>query len=280
MKKLSVNLDEYQTTVSDSFKLFKQENAFFDVTLVSEDQKPIQTHKIVLSACSSFFKSILENSTQSHPLIYLSGVNYQNLQFLVDYIYEGEIRLLNDKLESFIEIAKELQIAGLLKDEIFNDYFEDFIIREDDDDEVELEDVEVEEIEKKQKIKRSAVKSQKQSIRYKPVIDVSYLDKSEVKQKIKEIMVKEGDYFKCSVCGNMTKEYSNMRRHIDVHIKGLSYECWLCNRTFSKMHSLARHKSHHHKGQCGYVRAKGQHVNVRPVGEGMEQKNATSAGME
>ena len=47
----------------------KTRSSFNDVTLVSDDQKQIQSHKVVLSACSSFFKPILQNNSHSHPLI-------------------------------------------------------------------------------------------------------------------------------------------------------------------------------------------------------------------
>ena len=272
----NVKWDEFHTTVSESFKEFKQEKAFFDVTLVSEDQKQIQTHKIVLSTCSNFFKSILENNTQSHPLIYLSGVDSTNLQFLTDYIYEGEVRLFHEQLESFIETAKELEIAGLLKDEIFNDYFADQFIKKEKDDE------ELEKVEKKQKIKKSAVKSPRQSIEHEIVVDVSSYDQNEVKQKIKDLMMKKDDNFQCTVCGKMAKEYSNLRRHVEVHIEGLSYECHLCNNTFNKMHTLAKHKSLNHKGQGGYFRAIGKGASIKDISNTMEQqgKRVISAGIE
>ena len=111
MEKFSLKWNEFQTTVSNSFKLLKQEKDFFDVTLVAEDQKQIQSHKVVLSACSSFFKPILQNNIHSHPLIYLSGINSTNLQFIIDYVYEGEVQLFQEELDLFLEAAQKLQIV-------------------------------------------------------------------------------------------------------------------------------------------------------------------------
>merc|ERR1719347_464265 len=121
MEKFNLKWNDFQTTVSNSFKLLKQEKDFFDVTLVSDDQKQIHLHKVVLSACSSFFKPILQNNTHSHPLIYLSGIDYTNLQFIIDYMYEGEVQLFQGQLDSFLDASQKLQIAGLLsnhKDDI------------------------------------------------------------------------------------------------------------------------------------------------------------------
>ena len=54
MEKFSLKWNDFQTTVTNSFKLLKQEKEFFDVTLVSDDQKQIQSHKVVLSEKLSF----------------------------------------------------------------------------------------------------------------------------------------------------------------------------------------------------------------------------------
>ena len=111
MEKFTLKWNDFQTTVSNSFKLLKQEKDFFDVTLVADDQKQIQSHKVVLSACSSFFKPILQNNIHSHPLIYLSGINSTNLQFIIDYVYEGEVQLFQEELDLFLEAAQKLQIV-------------------------------------------------------------------------------------------------------------------------------------------------------------------------
>ena len=47
------------------------ENSYRDVTLVSDDQKPFQAHRYVLSTFSPVLKNILLNNPHSHPLIYL-----------------------------------------------------------------------------------------------------------------------------------------------------------------------------------------------------------------
>ena len=217
MEKFSLKWNDFQATVSNSFRILKEEKDFFDVTLVAEDQKQIQSHKVVLSACSSFFKPILQNNTHSHPLIYLSGINSTNLQFIIDYVYEGEVQLLQEELDSFLDSAQKLQIAGLLsnqKDEIANDDFT------------------TQESEWKSNFEISGKNSQNEILKYKSVASVSGHDQIEVNRKINEILIKEDDYFKCAACGKMSKDKSNMKRHVEIHIEGLSYECQFCEKTF------------------------------------------------
>ena len=68
-----------------------RETAFCDITLVAEGQL-IQAHKLVLIACSEYFKVLLTPLKEGqHPLIILEGVNFKELKALLDYMYYGEV---------------------------------------------------------------------------------------------------------------------------------------------------------------------------------------------
>ena len=54
--------------------MFKNDNPFVDVTLVSDELIPHKVNKHVLGACSPVFKDILLKNYHQHPLIYLTGV--------------------------------------------------------------------------------------------------------------------------------------------------------------------------------------------------------------
>ena len=114
-EKFSLKWNDFQTTVSNSFGILRQEKDFLDVTLVSDDETQISAHKLVLSACSGFFKSILRNNSHSHPLLYLSGIHSTNLSLVLDYIYQGEVQIYQEHLDSFLEVAQKLKIEGLLR---------------------------------------------------------------------------------------------------------------------------------------------------------------------
>ena len=113
-EKFSLKWNNFQTTVSNSFKIFRQEEDLFDVTLVSDDEVQMSAHKLILSACSSFFKSILKKNPHSNPLLYLSGVDSTNLGYILGYIYQGEVQLFQDHLNPFMDVAQKLKIEGLL----------------------------------------------------------------------------------------------------------------------------------------------------------------------
>ena len=113
-EKFSLKWNDFRTTVSNSFGILREEKEFFDVTLVSDDERQIPAHKLVLSACSDFFKSILRKNSHSHPLLYLSGIHSTNLSLILDYIYQGEVQIYQDHLESFLDVAQKLKIEGLI----------------------------------------------------------------------------------------------------------------------------------------------------------------------
>ena len=100
--------------VSNSFSQLRQQTGLFDVTLVSRDQKQVSAHRLVLSACSEFFKTIFHSNTHSHPLLYLDGVDHGEINLMLDYIYKGEVQIFQDCLDRFLSIAEKFQLDGLL----------------------------------------------------------------------------------------------------------------------------------------------------------------------
>ena len=89
-EKFSLKWNDFQTNVSNSFRKLRSNDSFYDVTLVSDDQQQVSAHKVVLSASSEYFKNILTSNKHSHPLLCLSGVNKEDMQNILDFIYNGE----------------------------------------------------------------------------------------------------------------------------------------------------------------------------------------------
>ena len=209
-EKFSLKWNDFQTTVSNSFKIFRQEEDLFDVTLVSDDEVQMSAHKLILSACSSFFKSILKKNPHSSPLLYLSGVDSTNLGYILDYIYQGKVKLFQDHLNPFMDVAQKLKIEGLLSkpeegptefdnfsydngDESFNDPFKP------------VESVDV-------KNPEPLIKEKKKNVRQtEPIKTVAVAaGNMDVKETIKEMYHKENDMFVCKPCGKVFKESTSL----------------------------------------------------------------------
>ena len=111
-EKVFLKWTDFESNISVAFRELREEKDFFDVTLVcNEDQ--IQAHKVILSACSPFFRSLLKRNPHAHPLIYLKGVKLNNLQAVLDFIYSGEASVAQEELNSFLAVAEELKVKGL-----------------------------------------------------------------------------------------------------------------------------------------------------------------------
>ena len=65
-------------------------------------------------------------------------------------------------------------------------------------------------------------------------IHMDTIEESEIDLKINEILSKENGILTCIICGKSktSKDMSNMRRHVETHIEGLSYPCQMCGKQF------------------------------------------------
>ena len=111
-EKFCLRWNDFESNISVAFSELREEKDFLDVTLVCKEDQ-IQAHKVILSACSPFFRSLLKRNPHAHPLIYLKGVTLSNLQAVLDFIYRGEANVTKEDLNSFLAVAEELKIKGL-----------------------------------------------------------------------------------------------------------------------------------------------------------------------
>ena len=102
-------ISNQKSSLSEIFK----EKSFSDVTLVSDDQIPFPAHRYILSAFSPVLKTILLNNPHSHPLIFLRGVNHQELDSILQFIYLGKASVYHGNMRRFAQAAKDLQIKKL-----------------------------------------------------------------------------------------------------------------------------------------------------------------------
>ena len=66
----SLKWDDFRATFSKSFGSLKEDNVLTDVTLISDDEVYTAAHKVVLSACSTFFQSVFTKTSQTNPILY------------------------------------------------------------------------------------------------------------------------------------------------------------------------------------------------------------------
>jgi len=111
-EKFCLRWNDFESNISSAFRELRDDKDFFDITLACEDEQ-IQAHKLILSACSPFFRNILRRNIHQHPLLYLKGVKYTDLQSVLNFMYHGEVNVAQEELNSFLAVAEDLRVKGL-----------------------------------------------------------------------------------------------------------------------------------------------------------------------
>jgi len=114
-EKFCLKWNDFEKNISYSLRELRDDKDFFDVTIACGNNQ-LQAHKLVLSACSPFFRSVLKRNPHQHPLLYLKGVKYEEILLVLNFMYHGEVNVAQDELNSFLSVADDLQVKGLSQD--------------------------------------------------------------------------------------------------------------------------------------------------------------------
>merc|ERR1712106_126679 len=85
--------NQFHQNIMDVFGEMRDSQDLFDVTLTCDDGTHIGAHRIILAACSSFFRTLFTSNNHSHPWIYLKGITSLELNAVVDFMYQGEVNV-------------------------------------------------------------------------------------------------------------------------------------------------------------------------------------------
>lgn len=108
----SLRWNNYVTHVTEAFNVLRFENDLVDVTLCCDGGK-IKAHKMLLSACSSYFKQIFKENPCQHPVIIFRNFKYEDVNAIINFMYHGEVNIFQEQLESFLITAELLEVKGL-----------------------------------------------------------------------------------------------------------------------------------------------------------------------
>ncbi|KAK2715421.1 uncharacterized protein LOC136043868 isoform X2 [Artemia franciscana] len=111
-EELCLKWNNYLDVFHGTFVSLLNSENFTDVTL-SCDSQSIKCHRLVLSACSSYFETLLLGISHCHPIIILSDMKFYDIQALVKFMYTGEVTVAQAQMNSLIKVADMLKIKGL-----------------------------------------------------------------------------------------------------------------------------------------------------------------------
>ena len=254
-EKFCLKWNDFHSNVSKSFGRLRHENEFYDVTLVSDDQKQVSAHKLILSSCSKYFRNILKQNKHENPLLCLDGITFSDLNNVMDYIYYGEVNVYQEDLERFLKIAERLRLEGLIGGDDFKS------IKQKDDTELIYHDTtqakpEIfddanqrvqEEVLEKIQHETLVIPNQSNKI---IINSEEFTNIEELDAKILEHIEKtvNGNWM-CNICEKNMRFKSHAKEHVEIHFDGLSFQCQQCNFVCRSRHALRIHTTLNHKKQ-------------------------------
>ena len=260
-ERLCLQWNNFKENIASAIGDLRQDQEFTDVTLACEDGQQVEVHKVVIVASSPFFRNILKRNKHPHPLIFMRGVMSENLLAMVDFFYHGEANVYQENLDSFLVLARELQLKGIQGNQT----------------EEEAEIISLPTYKKSQTILpkyRSATNQFSvnkdvfndtglvQEVSEKALLPtvqstISCTDEESLDQQVKSMMIfsekngpkGHGRLRICKACGKEGRMNSIMH-HIEAHhIAGISLSCDLCGQILGTRDALRQHQAGHYRKQ-------------------------------
>eukprot|EP00092_Neocalanus_flemingeri_P010522 GFUD01011337.1.p1 GENE.GFUD01011337.1~~GFUD01011337.1.p1 ORF type:complete len:299 (-),score=51.12 GFUD01011337.1:252-1148(-) len=263
--------DEFQDNFRQTYKQLRQEEEFCDVTLVCGDGKHIEAHKLILSASSTVFKDIFTKNKQGHPLLYLRGVESTELASVMDFIYQGEVKVPQTELSNFLDVAQDFGVKGLMnigkfpenvankkarikkpkvKNEDQRSFTEplpfdyDFI-----NDNIKFEDVlgEMQDQESfdHEEVITSVVEVDGTNAAFSVMNNSVFME--EIEEKIEEMIFVDNGCWGCKKCGKVMRKKQHIKNHAESHLEGYCHPCPICGKSSKTRNALSNHISYFHK---------------------------------
>jgi hypothetical protein len=215
---------------------------------------------VILAGSSKFFSRVLKQQQHPHPLLYMRGMTAGQLTGVVDFIYHGEVNILQEDLNEFLSLAEELGLKGLNETAPNNqkqskkkprmgqrkitspsftslDITDHENVPKDESQSNVWQDLDL------------GLKTENISETSLLPEEIKYVTNEEdLDSQVKSMMEQSTDgKWSCRVCGKQTYK-AHLKSHVEgKHIEGVSHLCGLCGKSFRSRPSLQNHTSVQHR---------------------------------
>ncbi|KYQ53066.1 Tetratricopeptide repeat protein 12 [Trachymyrmex zeteki] len=110
---LSFKWQSFPTHMVGSLDTCYEKQQFVDLSLACKDGTILKCHKMVLANSSSFFRRLLLANDHPHPMIVLHDIEADDLKTLVNFMYCGEIQVVQSEVRRLLKLAETLEVTGL-----------------------------------------------------------------------------------------------------------------------------------------------------------------------
>ena len=259
-----INWQTYSEHLREMLYNMMMSDELTDLTLVCDDKRQLKAHKIVLSACSLVFKSIINDLHGSNSVIYMRGIQHQEMESILKFMYSGEATFHQSSINEFLNLAKNLEMKGISENlnltvenetcnepETLDNYKDEHLIYE------EILDSKIDTNEnlssKMEMINRSYIQKNSDGLFDCDKCQSQFKNKSCLRRHLRS--KHEGVKYTCSQCEYQAMRQEYLKTHIQVIHEGVKYPCNHCEYQATDKSNLSKHIKSKHEGvkySCEY----------------------------
>ncbi|RXG62241.1 Sex determination protein fruitless, partial [Armadillidium vulgare] len=109
---LCLKWNNHSSAFVHSLSSIQTKEKYCDATIICQGQY-FSVHRVVLSTCSEYFEDMFERIQCQHPYIVFKDIEPNEMELLLNYMYQGEVNVIQDSLPNLIKAAEALKIKGL-----------------------------------------------------------------------------------------------------------------------------------------------------------------------
>ena len=275
----------YLNHLKDMIDNMKKSHELTNVTLNCENSEQFKVNKIFLKACSPDFQRMIKsNLSENIPVIYLKGIQQEEMDSILESIYLNLAKFYEKKMNEFLHFARNIHSKVAEEEETSSKEIEETIdidkMMEENDDS--LADFTVDPL------------SNITDYDFKENHDDSkmFIYKQESKNKVFPMeqnlqrpikAIHAGFTFSCKECGKQYTNHSSLRHHVNSVHKGIAHNCDQCSYKGQTQYHLEHHIQAVHEGvrypcgQCNfraYNRANlHKHIQTKPTSSSTKKRH-------
>ena len=109
----TITWENHRQVVEEAITSMLQRRGQNDHDLII-NQQILPVHKAMLIACSDYFKTLLLGDEKNYYESIVTDIDYNTMELIVEFMYEGKIRINESIMKQVLQGAQTLKIKGLM----------------------------------------------------------------------------------------------------------------------------------------------------------------------
>ena len=184
---------------------------------------------LYISHVYSQYPHIFVQNNHQNPFLYLKGIDNVSLTNIIKFIYSGQVEINPDDLNTFLTLANDLKIEGLLSNKTEDSDMATHVNNSNKDEGLKVKDL------------ATLVNNSIEDESGNNLVTETVKSSQDTLEETDELFSNE-----CFECGKLFKDRSKLKKHeLSVH-EGIMFDCEFCPSNFSTQANLGRHIDNMH----------------------------------